>query len=74
MLAAEQVEQLICLVSTLDRPALLKQFANFPSRFPVDFTPEFLNGLSLEQIQHIFLALCLQCQRFPRLEGQTAAA
>jgi hypothetical protein len=74
MLASEQVEELICLISSLDRPALIRQFANFPARFPVDFTPAFLKSQPLEQLRHIFLALCLQCQKFPRLERETAAA
>jgi hypothetical protein len=74
MLAAEQVEELTCLISVLGRAELLKQFADFPGRFPVDFTPSFLKTTPLEQLRHIFLALCLQCQKFPRLEKETAAA
>jgi hypothetical protein len=73
MLAAEQLEELICLVSALDREALMHQFANFPAHFPIDFTPAFLESQPLDQIRHIFLALCLQCQKFPHMEEEMAA-
>jgi hypothetical protein len=65
MLESHQVEELICLVSSLDKPTLKSQFLTFNGSFPVDFTPEFLDGLSLERLRHIFVALCLQSQRLP---------
>ena len=67
MLAPEQVEELICLVSCLDRPALVAQFSEFDAGFPVDFTPEFLEQTDLDRLRHIFVALCLQCQHVPDL-------
>jgi len=65
MLPTQQVEQLISLVATLDRPALLQQFADYRASFPVDFTADFLAAQPLERLQHIFIALCLHCQRLP---------
>ena len=65
MLQPPQLEDLICLVSTLDRPALTEQFLNFQGSFPVDFTPEFLEKVSVERLRHIFMALCLQNQQLP---------
>lgn len=65
MLESHQVEELICLVSSLDKPTLTKQFLTFRGNFPIDFTPEFLDGLPLERLRHIFVALCLQAQRVP---------
>jgi hypothetical protein len=67
-----QVEDLICLVSSLDRGALISQFHNYPARFPVDFTDEFLTTQPVERLQHIFLALCLQNQRVPAMSGRAA--
>ena len=66
-LQSDQVEELICLVSVLDRDALINQFTKFPSRFPVDFTSEFLTTQPLERLRHILVALCLQCQRMPEV-------
>ncbi len=65
MLQSHQVEQLICLVSSLDRAALKSQFERYPSGFPIDFSEEFLTSQPLERLQHIFVALCLQNQRMP---------
>jgi hypothetical protein len=74
MLQAQQVEELICLVSVLDRSTLIRQFGEFPARFPVDFTPSFLESLPVDRVRHLFLALCLQCQHLPRLDAGAAAA
>ena len=69
MLASDQIEELISLVASLDREALELQFNNFRGTFPLDFTPEFLATLSLDRLRHIFLAVCLQNQRFPQIEA-----
>ena len=72
MLETHQVEELICLVSSLDRDALVRQFGSYQSTFPVDFTPEFLESLELERLRHIFLAVCLQSQRVPEVPADAA--
>ena len=71
MLMPHQIEELIVLVGAMDRPALVRQFAEFRAGFPLDFTPEFLRSASLDRLRHIFLALCLQCQRMPQVEEET---
>ena len=73
MLHSSQVEELITVVSALNRPALLKQFQDYPSRFPIDFTPEFLNNQPLDRLRHLFLAICLQTQRMPEMEAADEA-
>ncbi len=72
MLATEQLDELICQVTGWDRQTLTAQFLNFESKFPVDFTSEYLSSLSVDRLRHLFLAMCLQNQRMP--EGMTAAA
>ena len=67
MLQPEQVEELICLVAALDRPALVRQFRQFRTTFPLDFTAEFLDTTDLERLRHIFVAVCLQSQQVPDL-------
>ena len=69
MLLSEQVEELITVVSALDRPALVRQFQDYPSRFPLDFTTEFLDNQPVERLRHLFLAVCLQTQRMPEGQG-----
>ena len=70
MLESHQVEELICLVSAMDRATLVRRFRDYRANFPVDFTEDFLTNTPLERLQHIFLALCLQCQQVP--EGEMA--
>lgn len=65
MLQHEQVEELICLVSAMDRQGLIEQFRRYPGRFPVDFTEDFLTTTPLERLRHILVALCLQHDRMP---------
>jgi hypothetical protein len=72
MLQNEQVEELISLVWSLDRIALVRQFSQYPSRFPIDFTPEFFQQTPLERLRHIFVALCLQHQHVPALVESAA--
>jgi hypothetical protein len=73
MLQSPQIEELICLVSALDRGALKRQFLSFRGNFPVDFTPDFLDKLSVDRLRHIFVALCLQNQHVPELEELAVA-
>ena len=72
MLSHDQVEDLVDLVCGLDRPALVRQFRIYPSQFPIDFTPDFLEQTPVERLRHIFVALCLQNQRLPS-QVETAA-
>jgi hypothetical protein len=65
MLQMQQVEELMTLVSSLDKATLLRQFHEYPSSFPVDFTPDFLDRQPLERLRHLFVAVCLQSQRMP---------
>ena len=74
MLQAHQVEELICLVSALDRPALMRHIREYRATFPVDFTTEFLDSAPLDQLRHLFVAMCLQCQHVPDLADSSAAA
>ena len=74
MLEANQVEELICLVSAMDRPALVRQFRDYRATFPVDFTEEFLQTTPLERLRHIFLAMCLQCQQAPEFDDVAPSA
>ena len=71
MLASDQVEELISLVASLDREALIQQFGIYRGNFPLDFTSDFLTSLSLDRLRHIFLAVCLQNQRIPQIEAET---
>jgi hypothetical protein len=70
---SEQVEELMCLISSLDRRALTHQLLQFTGNFPVDFTPAFLAVQSTERLQHLLFALCVQCQYVPDIAESVAA-
>ena len=74
MLQAPQIEELICIVSSLDRPELARQFLSFRGSFPVDFNREYLDGLSVDRMRHIFVALCLQNQHLPQIVNEVEMA
>jgi hypothetical protein len=74
MLESEQVEELICVVSAMDRSTLASQFRAFRASFPVDFTDHFIETTPLERLRHIYVALCLQCQHVPEMEEEAPQA
>jgi hypothetical protein len=71
---SDQVEELIRVVSGLDKSALLRQFSEFPASFPVDFTPEFLDRQPLDRLRHLFIAVCLQTRRMPEVPADETVA
>ncbi|MDP9174987.1 MAG: hypothetical protein M3O30_14165 [Planctomycetota bacterium] len=74
MLQSTEIEELITVVSGLDRDALVRQFQQYPATFPVDFTPEFLDRQPLDRLRHLFVAVCLQSKRMPQLAAEEAVA
>jgi hypothetical protein len=72
VLQSAQIENLITLVSALDRATLINQFHAYRATFPVDFTHEYLNRLPLDKLRHIFVAMCLQNQRLPNITPNAA--
>jgi hypothetical protein len=73
VLQPSQLEDLVCLISSLDRGALMEQFHTYPARFPIDFTDQFLGTQSLERLRHIFLAMCITNQKMPGAPANQAA-
>ncbi|HEX4123603.1 MAG TPA: hypothetical protein VHY37_02690 [Tepidisphaeraceae bacterium] len=73
MLHTQQVEEMVVLISAMDRPTLRMQLTNYPADFPLDFTPQFLDTVELDRLRHIFLALCLHHQQTPELATCDAA-
>lgn len=63
MLPPAQVEELLCIVAAMDRQTVVERLLEFQGNFPVDFTPQFLAGLTTDHLRHIYAALCVQCGR-----------
>ena len=66
---ADQVEEMLCLISSLDRPALTHQLVEFRANFPVDFSTEFLEEQSVERLRHLLFALCMQNRYIPDMSA-----
>jgi hypothetical protein len=69
MLQGHQIEELICVVSAMDRATIARRLREFRGSFPVDLTPQFVEAVDLERLRHIYLALCLQSRRSPEMDG-----
>ncbi len=67
MLNTDQIEELLTLVATLDRESLWQLIREYRASFPLDFTSEFLETVDLDRLRHIFVAVCLQCERMPEV-------
>lgn len=74
MLEMHQIEELIRIVSAMDRSAIVDGFLNHRGRFPVDFTPEFLGNLPMDRLRHVFVAYCLQTDTIPTDQAAASAA
>ncbi len=66
MLDTDQIENLITLATSMDRRQVTQKLLDFSGSFPVDFTPEFLAAMSIERLQHVYVALCLQLRAHPK--------
>ncbi len=65
MLDATQVEELICIVSAMDRDSVIDKLLTLRAGFPVDFTAAFLDRTPLDRLRHILIALCMQTSQLP---------
>jgi hypothetical protein len=73
MLKSDQIEELISVVASMGREAIVRQFREYPASFPVDFSYEYLQRQPLERLQHLFLALCIEQKRMPEIAASEAA-
>jgi len=73
MTKSDQLEELVHLISGMGRKAIIEQLRNYRASFPVDFTPQYLEQQSLDRLQHLLLALCLQQKRLPEFAASEAA-
>lgn len=56
MNTAQDIDRLARLVSTLGRNEVEKRIKNFRGRFKLDFTDEYLKGLTVDRLRHILFA------------------
>ena len=62
MISRKYFEQTATSISALGRDELEKRLRNFRGRFKLDFTENYLNGLSVDRLRHILLAALINAQ------------
>ncbi|NLW86757.1 MAG: hypothetical protein GXY38_07775 [Planctomycetes bacterium] len=55
----EAVESLVQRIAGMKRPGLIKELRSLDCNFPIDFSDEFLQTVSIERLRHIILAASL---------------
>ncbi len=56
MSSSEYFEQAAMTIVALGRDELKQRIKNFSGRFKLDFTDDYLNGLTIDRLRHILLA------------------
>ena len=59
---AEQMEQLALKLAGMDRPDLIAALGALDCDFPMDFTEEYFDSISLERLKHIVLVASLHAR------------
>lgn len=57
---SERMDELVIRLVHMDRPALIAALKAMDCGFPVDFTEEYLDSISLERLKHIVLVASLR--------------
>lgn len=60
MVMAIDADQIVSEIAEMDRPSLKQAILHFRGRFKLDFTDEFLDRQSVDQLRHILLAAKIQ--------------
>jgi hypothetical protein len=62
MASKEYMEQTATSIASLGRDELKRRIRNFRGRFRLDFTEEYLNGLTIDRLRHILLAALINAK------------
>jgi len=57
-----QFEQLVTSIAALGREDLKKRIRDFRGRFKLDFSDDYLDSISLDQLRHILLAALINAK------------
>lgn len=56
---ANVVDSLVTQLAEMDRSRLVAFLRSLHCSFPIDFTDDYLNSVSIDRLRHIALAACL---------------
>ena len=69
---ADQLNDVLVAIATMDRATLIEQFHTYPAPFPIDFTEAFLQSQSLDKLRHVFAGLVMHCRVSPQLHARAS--
>ena len=72
MLSPRKAEQVLRLIERFDRRQIIEQMRRCPARFPIDLTEQWLNTQPIEELRHVFAAICIQCDVIPEEPARAA--
>lgn len=62
MVSKTYFERTATSLAALNREELKKRIKNFRGRFRLDFSEDYLNGLSVDRLRHILLAALINAK------------
>ena len=57
------IDRLAAQLAEMDRPELIRVLRDIECGFTMDFTDEYLESLSMEELRHIVLAACARAEQ-----------
>jgi hypothetical protein len=70
-MAAEQFDQRITQAASMGKIGLVQAIRDMQCGFPLDFSDEYLHGLTLERLRHLYLALLMFAGPQPQAEPRS---
>ena len=71
-ICADELNDVLVAIASMDREALIEQFHTYPAPFPIDFTDAFLRSQSLDKLRHVFAGLVMHCRVAPQLHARAS--
>jgi len=65
MAAIRSFEQMTTSIAQMGKDELKQQIRDFPGRFRLDFTDDYLNAAPVDRLRHILLAAAINARSGP---------
>ncbi len=62
MSSSQSLDDLVQSIYSLDREHCIHELRSLP-RLRLDFSDEFLGGMSLDRLRHVLMAACVQARK-----------
>jgi len=72
MLPPQKAKSVLSIVERLDRRQIIHQMRACPARFAIDLTDNWLQTQPIDELRHVFAAICIQCDVMPEDPARAA--